>query len=459
MDVTPQDEDARTSSAETSASPTEAIRPSGWRRYVNRTIAAEISTITRHFARTIQWRPRKDDSGYLLTQIECREKSVAADLSELSAPVGDAAIVLNGNLNHHYDIQALLEELTPALGRSSRVIAVAYNPYLRAAYLLANWIGARAGELPTTFLTETDLRNLAALAGYQVVRIRPAVYLPWSMLGLGTLVNKLLPAIPLLRRLAFTSVITLRPLKPIVGRRPSISIIVPARNERGNIESLLARIPDLGTDVEIIFVEGHSTDGTWEEIQAVLARPTPRFELRALRQTGRGKSDAVRAGLDQARGELLTILDADLTVPPELLGRFYDAYCSGLADFVNGTRLVYPMERAAMRYLNRLGNVFFAKALGAVLEVPLGDVLCGTKLMSRQDYARMVAWRRGFGEFDPFGDFELLFPAAVLGLGITDVPVRYRARTYGSTNISRFRHGALLLRMVAIGLWRIRLGR
>jgi glycosyltransferase involved in cell wall biosynthesis len=180
--------------------------------------------------------------------------------------------------------------------------------------------------------------------------------------------------------------------------------------------------------------------------------------MAAYQQTGKGKSDAVRLGFSKATHELVTILDADLTMPPEMLPRFYNAYCSGLADFVNGTRLVYPMEGEAMRFLNRVGNVFFAKSLSFVLDTHLTDSLCGTKLLRRDDYARMVRWRQDFGDVDPFGDFELLFPAAMLGLGIIDVPVHYRARQYGATNIHRFRHGLMLLRMTLIGLFRVRAG-
>lgn len=239
----------------------------------------------------------------------------------------------------------------------------------------------------------------------------------------------------------------------------SITVVIPARNEKGNIENALKRMPQFKGDLEIIFVEGHSNDGTWEEIQRVVRQYGDKFNLKALRQTGKGKSDAVRLGFAHATCDLLTILDADLTMPPELLGRFYNAYNSGLADFVNGTRLVYPMEGEAMRPLNRLGNIFFAKALSWVLGVRLGDSLCGTKLLARHDYARMIAWRGDFGDVDPFGDFELLFPAATLALGIVDIPVRYRARTYGSTNISRFRHGFILLKMTLIGFFKIRLGK
>jgi len=150
----------------------------------------------------------------------------------------------------------------------------------------------------------------------------------------------------------------------------------------------------------------------------------------SLRQTGKGKADAVRLGFAHATQPLLAILDADLTMPPEMVGRFYEAYCQGFGDFINGSRLVYPMEGDAMRFLNRLGNIFFAKMLSGILDVRIGDSLCGTKLVTRVDYQRMEAWRRDFGDFDPFGDFELLYPAAVLGLGIVDIPsATLRART------------------------------
>jgi glycosyltransferase involved in cell wall biosynthesis len=240
--------------------------------------------------------------------------------------------------------------------------------------------------------------------------------------------------------------------------RPGLTCVIPARNERGNIEAALQRFPPLGCPLEIVFVEGHSTDGTWEEIQRVANAYSHQFRIRTLQQTGKGKADAVRLGFAHATEPLLTILDADLTMPPEMLPRFYNAYCEGHGEFINGSRLVYPMEGEAMRFFNRLGNVFFAKALGWVLDHHLTDSLCGTKLLMRSDYGRIQAWRRDFGDFDPFGDFELLFPAAVLGLGTVDVPVRYLARRYGSTNISRFRHGVRLLRMTLIGFLRIKLG-
>ena len=366
------------------------------------------------------------------------------------------AILLNGNLNHDLDIESTLGNLRSRLNRLSRVVVVMYNPYFRGVFWLATRLGLRTGPLPTTFVTRDALAALAALSGYEIVQIKPVGYVPFSLLGLGDLINRALPAVPLVRWLGAAAVVVLRPVMP--SGPASLTIVIPCRNEKGNIEAALTRLPALPAPVEVIFVEGHSTDGTWDEVQRVVGVYRDRLKVSAYRQTGKGKSDAVRLGFTKASHDLITILDADLTMPPEMLPRFYNAYCAGLADFVNGTRLVYPMEGEAMRFLNRLGNVFFAKALSFVLDTHLNDSLCGTKLLRRDDYARMVRWRHDFGDVDPFGDFELLFPAAIFGLGIIDVPVYYRARSYGATNIHRFRHGFMLLRMTLIGLLRVKCG-
>ena len=431
-----------------------------WRRYLNRLIAREINTLARYYDRVIQWLPRENDAGALLAEIDNPRKEVVNGDEPFPDLCGEesarTAVLVNGTFNHHFDIQGLLQQLKIRLARTSRVVVVLYNPYLRSLYLLANKLGIREGELPSTFLTRVDMENIAAISGYKIVRQRQVGYCPWRLLGVGDLVNGITPALPLFRWLSFTSVVTLR---PVIPQNPAgITCVIPARNEQGNIESALQRMPNLGCPMEVIFVEGHSTDGTWAEILRVADVYRGRFRIKTLQQTGKGKADAVRLGFAHAREPLLAILDADLTMPPEMLERFYRAYCQGWGDFINGSRLVYPMEGDAMRFLNRLGNIFFAKCLSWVLDVRLGDSLCGTKVFTRSDYDRMVAWRRDFGDFDPFGDFELLFPAAVMALGTVDIPIRYMARQYGSTNISRFRHGFQLLRMTAIGGWGIKLG-
>ena len=218
-------------------------------------------------------------------------------------------------------------------------------------------------------------------------------------------------------------------------------------------------MPDFdGAEKEIIFVEGNSDDGTWAEILRVKEAYASRFKIKALKQPGKGKSDAVRVGFAAAEYELLTIWDADLTVPPEDLNRFYFAYCQGHSDYINGNRLLYPMEKEAMSPLNLIGNIFFAKFLSFILDFQINDALCGTKLFAKKDYEKMIRWRGDFGDFDPFGDFEILFPAAILGLGVVDINVKYKARSYGETNILRFRHGFMLLKMACIGLFRIKGG-
>jgi glycosyltransferase involved in cell wall biosynthesis len=193
-------------------------------------------------------------------------------------------------------------------------------------------------------------------------------------------------------------------------------------------------------------VDGHSTDGSCEEIEAIIRESSDK-EIRLLIQPGQGKGDAVRYAFAHAKNDVLMILDADLTVPPEDLPKFYHAIASRKGEFINGTRLVYPMEREAMRMLNILGNKFFSVALSWLLNQPLKDTLCGTKVLLLRDYQAIARGRNYFGDFDPFGDFDLIFGAAKLNMKILEVPIRYRERTYGSTNISRFRHGWLLLKM------------
>ncbi len=434
-----------------------------WKRYFYRLVGAEISATSRYYDRLIQLQPLKYDQGYLLEQVETPSKE-AYDNVEAMPDLSDekdarTMVLLNGNFNFSHNLQVMLADIKAKLSRTSRVAVVVYNPYWSWIYKLASKLGLRDGKAPTTFVTQHDLNVICRLAGFEVVRMRPSGYLPAGLFGLGTLINRLLPTIPVLKWIGYVGVVVLRPIIPDKGT-PSVSIVIPARNEKGNIEDALRRLPDLrGAEIEVIFVEGNSSDDTWAEIQRVLPLYKDRYRLAAYQQPGKGKNDAVRVGFANATADLLVILDADLTMPPEMLTWFYDAYTSGLGDFINGNRLLYQMEGEAMRFLNTLGNTFFAKALSNVLGVRIGDSLCGTKVLSRVDYDRVVAWRGDFGDFDPFGDFELLFAASELCLGVVDVPIRYAARTYGSTNINRFQDGWLLLKMTLTGLFRMKSGK
>nr|WP_295926496.1 glycosyltransferase family 2 protein [uncultured Dyadobacter sp.] len=236
----------------------------------------------------------------------------------------------------------------------------------------------------------------------------------------------------------------------------SVSVIIPARNEKGNIEALIQRTPQMGSHTELIFIEGNSTDQTWEEIQRLGAHYRENYDIKWAQQDGKGKGDAVRKGFNLASGDILMILDADMTVAPEELPKFFNAIASGKGEYINGSRLVYPMEKQAMRFLNLLGNKFFSLAFSWLLGQNLKDTLCGTKVISRENYLKLAANRSYFGNFDPFGDFDLIFGSAKLNLKFIEIPIRYRARTYGETNISRFKHGWLLLRMTAFALRKIK---
>ncbi|MGI9318483.1 MAG: glycosyltransferase [bacterium] len=431
--------------------------------YIRCLLAAEINRFARYYKEILQPAPLGHDDGELLRLIENNNKTVKSDFNDISDQAdtddSDRIVLLNGTLNYNEDIHELLQNLHPRLSRSDRVVAIVFNPYFRWLYPLANLLGLRDAAQPVTFVTKVGIENIARATDYEIVRMRTSAYFPFKLFGIGNFINSAMAILPLVRWLAFATVIVLRPVK-VARRLPSLSIVIPARNEAGNIEDALKRLPIMdGVDLEVLFVEGNSTDNTWEEINRVVNLDQyAQFNPKALQQAGKGKKDATITGFNAATKQLVTVLDADLTMPPEMVPRFYQAYCDGRANMINGNRLMYPMDNEAMRFLNRIGNIFFAKSLSLVLDLPLGDSLCGTKLFSRNDHHRMAAWLKDFGDFDPFGDFQMLFPAAELCLGSVDIPIRYGARTYGSTNIHRFRDGLKLLKMTLQGLVKIRSG-
>ncbi len=280
--------------------------------------------------------------------------------------------------------------------------------------------------------------------------------MPAAIPLLAGLCNRFLVHLPILRHLATYNALIARPMALPRPANPSLSVVVPARNEAGNIEDAIRRIPDLGAFTELIFIEGGSIDNTWEVMEEMQRKYEGKRRIRIARQPGKGKNDAVKLGFSLAEGDLLTIVDADLTMPPEELPKFYEAVVDGKCEFANGSRLVYPMENEAMRFFNILGNHFFALAFSWLLGQRLKDTLCGTKMLSRKAYASLDANRGYFGDFDPFGDFDLLFGAAKLQLKIRDIPIHYKARVYGDTNISCWRHGMILLRMTFFALRKLK---
>jgi len=354
-------------------------------------------------------------------------------------------IIVSDTLNLAADVQHLLEHLHTVAAEDTRLIINFQNSLWRPLLTAATWLGAKARQPQNSWLASSDVINLLRLAEWDVVTRQNRILVPFSALGIGDVLNRWLG--PLLQWFCLTIFLVARPARPRKAEK-TVSVVIPARNEAGNIEAAVRRTPELGAGTEIVFVEGNSTDNTWAEIQRVAAAH-PERRIKILQQTGRGKGDAVRAGFAAATGDVLMILDADLTMPPEELPKFYGVIASGRAEFANGVRLVYPMEQEAMQFANLCANKAFGLIFSWLLGQPVKDTLCGTKVLTRAHYNRIAANRTYFGDFDPFGDFDLLFGAAKLNLKIADVPIRYRERTYGTTNIQRWRHGWLLLRMVA----------
>lgn len=419
---------------------------------------------------------------------------------QLVRPEQFDVIIISDTLNLAADVQRLLERVHVVSRPDTRLILNFQNTLWRPLLSLARLLGWKAEQPQNSWLASSDVINLLGLAGWEPITRQARIVVPFRALGLGTFINRWLA--PVLQWFCLTIFIVARqqpngggerqqvgsrerqrvggtldipgyrtaeadPLDseselraressfPLAGARSdgsesgalTVSVVIPARNEAGNIAAAVARTAELGGGTELIFVEGHSRDETWAEIQRVAAA-NPHRRIKFLQQTGRGKGDAVRAGFAAATGDVLMILDADLTMPPEELPKFYDVIASGRAEFANGVRLVYPMEEKAMQFLNLCANKAFGLIFTWLLGQPVKDTLCGTKVLSRNHYERIAANRAYFGDFDPFGDFDLLFGAARLNLKIADVPIRYRERTYGTTNIQRWKHGWLLLRMV-----------
>jgi SAM-dependent methyltransferase len=381
---------------------------------------------------------------------------------DLELHVGDAAslgqfprfdAVLCDRLVHSVlDVRGLLASLRERLTYDGRVYLTVFNYLWELPTRLAEAAGWKVPAPMANWLSDSDFDNLFGLAGLEVVRFEDRLLLPLAVPAVGGAINRYLAKLPGWQRLSLYRIYVLRkhPLAPARSRPVKVTVVVPTRNEAGNVDGAISRTPVMGTGTELIFVEGGSTDGTWEYIQQAIASYQGPLELRSYQQTGKGKGDAVRLGFARATGDLLMILDADLTVPPEDLAIFYDAAVHHHADFLQGTRLVYPMDPGAMRFFNKLGNVAFSQLFSYLLQQPIKDTLCGTKVLWRADYERIAAGRHVFGDFDPFGDFDLIFGAARLNLKIGEIPVRYRERVYGETNISRWKHGWLLLRMSAV---------
>ncbi|MFP4674447.1 MAG: glycosyltransferase [Opitutales bacterium] len=379
------------------------------------------------------------------------------DLHDGSVTETFDAVVLDYLSGYLKDVQQCFERLRSSCHPRSRVYLASLNHAWKPLFALAQPLGLVLKQPPSNWLSTEDLVNLLELSGFEVVKKSAEQLFPFDVPILNGFFNRFLARLPGFRNFGATLFIVARPVaRPKLDGAISCSVVLPVRNESGNIRPALERIPALGQRTELLIVEGNSSDDTWEVVQREVAAYRGPLDVRCFRQTGKGKWDAVAAGFAEARGDVLVVQDGDLTAPPEDLPKFYEAIRTGRAEFANGSRLVYPMETEAMRLLNLIGNKFFALMLGFVVEHHIKDTLCGTKMLLRSDYERLLRRIHAFGAFDPYGDFNLLFGSALLDLRIRDIPVRYADRTYGATNISRFSGAALLLRMTWFGLRKLR---
>jgi SAM-dependent methyltransferase len=377
-------------------------------------------------------------------------RQMAAESLDLGGEKFDY-ILLSDLAGFLFDIRLVFERLRSACHPETRVVMHWYSRAWQPILAAAEKLGLKYPQPLLNWTTVEDVVNLLHLTDFEVIQTRKQILMPKRVPLVSTLANRYLAHLPVVRHLCLTNWLVARPLF-LQGREepapPRVSVICACRNEAGNIQQIVDRLPSMGSETELIFVEGHSKDDTLAVCRRIAAS-MPEKNITVLVQEGRGKGDAVRLGFSQAKGDILMILDADASVAPEDLAYFYDALVTGKGEFINGCRLVYTMDPKAMRFLNLLGNRFFALLLSTLIGQPIKDSLCGTKVLRRSRYEELARGRDYFGELDPFGDFDLLFGAAKLNLKIVEMPIRYRQRTYGATNISRFADGWLLLRMSA----------
>ncbi len=358
-------------------------------------------------------------------------------------------IILSDTIGYLDDCQATLNLLHRLCNRETRIIISYYSHLWEPILKFAELFKLKMPQKDVNYLSTDDISNLIKLTDYDVTKKEWRQLIPLQLFGIGTFINRYIAALPIIRKLCIRNYIVSRSLLKISPPQ-SCSIVIPCRNEKGNIEPAIKRIPDFCQDMEIIFVEGHSQDGTYDEIERVISIYND-INIKVIQQDGKGKADAVYKAFDHAEKEVLIILDADLTMPPEQLNKFWDAICSGKGEYINGSRMVYPMEKDAMRFLNHIANRIFSILFSWLLNQRYTDTLCGTKVLRRTDYKKLKMNRSYFGDFDPFGDFDLIFGSSKLNLKMIEIPIIYKARSYGSTQISRFRHGWKLLCMVLYG--------
>jgi hypothetical protein len=363
-------------------------------------------------------------------------------------------IILNSNVNYEKDVQQFIGKIHEHVDSGSRIIIIYYSNLWKPLIKLTTLLRIRVKMPEENWIRHGDIENILTLTDFEIVRRDAKIIFPLYIPLLSGFFNRYIAPLPLFNLFSLVNIVIARPKINEVLK--TVSIIVPARNEEGNIEEIVKKLPKFTDDDELIFIEGNSTDNTWDKIKNIAEKYSKERKIIIGKQDGKGKGDAVRKGFSLASNDILMIFDADMTVPPEDIYKFYDAIKNNKGEFINGSRLVYPMEKEAMRFMNMIGNKFFALSFSFLIGQPFKDTLCGTKVISRKNYLKLIENRSYFGDFDPFGDFDLIFGSTKLALKIIEIPIRYRNRTYGDTNISRWKHGMILLRMLFFAMRKIK---
>ena len=388
---------------------------------------------------------------------------VEADIENLSETIDNKTkfdfVIICDTIGYLEDITDTLDSFHHFFTEDTRLIVSYYSPLWAPFLNLATLLKLKMVNINSTLLGTSDISNFLENSHYQTVRIERKILMPFSLFGIERLINRFIAPLPLFSNICLRHYNISRSLKAINKNKKSASVIIPCKNEKGNIASAVRRLPRFTDNIEVIFVEGNSSDGTWEEINKVIKAnytSNKKFNIKALKQPTRGKADAVFHAFDNATNDILIILDGDLTVAPESLNKFWKKISSGEAEYINGSRLIYPMDNNAMRFLNYIANKIFSILFSWLLGQRFTDTLCGTKVISKKNYLRAKKKNKDLGNFDPFGDFFLIFGSSRLCLKIKEVPIRYRARVYGETQISRFSHGMLLVKMLIFAFLKIK---
>jgi|SRR3989339_458113 len=356
-------------------------------------------------------------------------------------------IVLNGTLGELADIQNVLKRISEYCNPDTRIIILQYNPIWEMVLKIGEKLKLKMPEKISNWLSAEDIENFLTITGYQVIRRDFYMLFPKRIPVLSFVLNRLAAKLPVINRFDLMQIVVARLLAPPENQKDlTASVVITCRDEKENIEPLVQRIPDMGKHTEIIFVEGHSTDGTREEIQRVIKK-YPEKDIVLLVQDGFGQKDAIIKGFDTAKGDFIMLLEADLTTPPEEIKKLWNVYENGYGEYVNGSRLIYRMEKDSMPLINILGNRFFGNIFTAMLGQRFTDTLCGFKAVSKKNYIKIKKVMKLWGDFDPFGDFELIFGAVKNNLKISEVPVKYKPRIYGETKTKPFKHGWQLMRI------------